>query len=145
VAVTHHPSQPDIDRILQEFKPDILQTDAADIASLRLPEQLELLPVWRAAQAATRLPARLLFEGPSSGAGQTCDWTAASQVARRTELVLAGGLNPNNVAFAIAAVRPFGVDVSSGVEAQPGVKSPAEIANFVNAARIQRVAQEDRV
>jgi phosphoribosylanthranilate isomerase len=59
----------------------------------------------------------------------------ARQVARRTELVLAGGLNPGNVAAAIEAVRPFGVDVSTGVEVRPGVKSPAEIENFVRAAR----------
>jgi phosphoribosylanthranilate isomerase len=50
-------------------------------------------------------------------------------------LILAGGLNPGNVAAAIEAVRPFGVDVSTGVEARPGVKSPAEIENFVRAVR----------
>ena len=143
VAVTRHPTQSDIDRILEGFNPDILQTDVQDLASLQFPVQLELLPVLRA--AAAEMPTRLLFEGANSGTGQTCDWTAASQVARRTQLVLAGGLNPDNVASAIAAVRPFGVDVSSGVETRPGVKSPAEIANFVNAARAQRVAQEDRV
>jgi phosphoribosylanthranilate isomerase len=59
--------------------------------------------------------------------------------------VLAGGLNPNNVASAIAQVRPFGVDVSTGVEACPGVKSPAEIAHFVTAARAVSVAHEDSV
>jgi phosphoribosylanthranilate isomerase len=144
VAVTRHPTQSDIDQILRGFEPDILQTDADDLAALELPGQLELLPVWRDARQ-DGLPARLLFEGPASGAGQKCDWTTAARVARRTELVLAGGLNPNNVASAIAEVRPFGVDVSSGVEARPGVKSPTEIANFVNAARGQRVAQEDRV
>jgi phosphoribosylanthranilate isomerase len=92
------------------------------------------------------LPPRLLFEGATSGAGIPCDWTAAHRVARRTQLVLAGGLNPANVAAAIAAVRPFGVDVSTGVEVRPGVKSPTEIANFVRAAREPRVVvQEDPV
>jgi len=143
VAVTRHPTQDEIEQILEGFKPDILQTDQQDLGALQLPKQLELLPVFRA--VATGLPGRLLFEGANSGTGQTCDWSVASQVARRTELVLAGGLNPNNVASAIAEVRPFGVDVSSGVEVRPGVKGPAEIALFVNAARIQRVAQEDRV
>jgi phosphoribosylanthranilate isomerase len=81
------------------------------------------------------LPPRLLFEGLTSGAGVPCDWTAARRVARRTELVLAGGLNPANVAAAIEAVQPFGVDVSTGVEVRPGVKSPTEIMNFVRAAR----------
>ena len=49
--------------------------------------------------------------------------------------MLAGGLTPGNVAAAIGAVRPYGVDVRSGVESQPGVKAPALIAAFVEAAR----------
>ena len=160
VAVTRHPSQQGIDEIVSVFRPDVLQTDSTDLELLRLPTQLELLPVMRGAgdgkSAAGRgdrggqsrgqgggddgdelvvLPPRLLFEGLTSGAGVPCDWSAAHRVARRTELVLAGGLNPANVAAAIAAVRPFGVDVSTGVEVRPGVKSPAEIMNFVRAAR----------
>jgi phosphoribosylanthranilate isomerase len=145
VAVTRHPSQEDVDRIVDGFKPDVLQTDAADLESLRLPAELELLPVLRNVPANADLPARLLFEGASSGAGVPCDWTAARQIARRAELVLAGGLNPNNVAAAIADVRPFGVDVSTGVEARPGVKSPVEIAHFVTAARAVSGAHEDSV
>ncbi len=145
VAVTRHPSQQDIDEIVSVFKPDALQTDWADLAPLELPKQLQLLPVLRDGDSARELPHRLLFEGPTSGAGIPCDWTAAHRIARRTELILAGGLNPTNVAAAIEAVRPFGVDVSSGVEARPGVKSPAAIMNFVTAARESRVVHEDRV
>jgi len=143
VAVTRHPSQHDIDRILQDFSPDVLQTDSADLCSLQLPRQLDLLPVLRSAQDGSDLPARLLFEGLASGTGMPCDWSAAQQVARRTELVLAGGLNPNNVASAIAQVQPFGVDVSTGVETRPGVKSPAHIVLFVTAARAPSVAHKD--
>jgi len=136
VAVTRHPLQQEIDDILQGFSPDVLQTDAVDLPLLRLPAQLELLPVLRGVQdESTALPGRLLFEGATSGAGVPCDWTAARAVARRTELVLAGGLNPGNIASAIADVAPFGVDVSTGVEARPGVKSPLEIAKFVTAVR----------
>jgi phosphoribosylanthranilate isomerase len=143
VAVTRHPSQQDIDRILEDFKPDVLQTDAVDLRSLLLPMELDLLPVLRNAQDGEDLPARLLFEGLASGTGMPCDWSAAHQVARRTELVLAGGLNPNNVASAIAQVQPFGIDVSTGVEARPGVKSPAQIVLFVTVARASGVAHED--
>jgi phosphoribosylanthranilate isomerase len=85
----------------------------------------------------------LLFEGAVSGAGRTCDWEAAAEVARRSELVLAGGLDPANVAAAIAAVRPFGVDVSSGVEAHPGVKDPQAVERFVKAARMGRAAVQE--
>ncbi|MGH8325111.1 MAG: phosphoribosylanthranilate isomerase, partial [Steroidobacteraceae bacterium] len=130
---------------LKVFKPDVLQTDAADLPLLRLPAQLELLPVLRGVRDESGdLPSRLLFEGPASGAGVPCDWTAARNVARRTELVLAGGLNPGNVAAAIVDVEPFGVDVSSGVEARPGVKSPVEIANFVSAVRDARPGSAGR-
>jgi phosphoribosylanthranilate isomerase len=78
---------------------------------------------------------RILFEGPVSGVGNTSDWNIAAQLARTTELVLAGGLSASNIADAIAAVRPFGVDVSSGVEAAPGIKDPARIHEFVQRAR----------
>ena len=146
VAVTRHPTQQDIDDIVSTFKPDVLQTDSTDLPSLRLPAQLEILPVLRGVgDASDTLPSRLLFEGVTSGAGVPCDWTIARRVARRAELVLAGGLNPTNVAAAIEAVQPFGVDVSTGVEMRPGVKSPVEIANFVRAARESRVVYEDPV
>lgn len=136
VAVTRHPAQAEVDEIVGVFRPDVLQTDAADLLSLRLPAGLESLPVVRAGeQWPAQLPARVLFEGPASGRGMTSDWAAARALARRTELVLAGGLNSGNVAAAIEAVRPFGLDVSSGVETQPGVKSPAAIAAFVSAVR----------
>ena len=65
-----------------------------------------------------------------SGTGVASDWNAARRLARCTQLVLAGGLNTGNVAAAIAAVQPFGVDVSSGVEVRPGMKSPAEIVEL---------------
>ena len=143
VAVTRHPAQDDIDEILALLRPDVLQSDAADFAQLRLPQQLERLPVLRGASDPRTLPPRLLFEGAVSGAGRTCDWDAAAEAARRTELVLAGGLDPANVAAAIAAVRPFGVDVSSGVEAQPGVKDPEAIERFVKAARMGCAAVQE--
>ena len=59
----------------------------------------------------------------------------ARDYARATELVLAGGLTPLNVGDGIARIRPFGVDVSSGVESSPGVKDVAMIHAFVTAAR----------
>lgn len=136
VAVVRHPAQALIDEVLRVFGPDVLQADVAGLARLRLPASLAVLPVVRAAATLPApLPGRLLFEGPVSGAGALSDWQAAAGLARRTQLVLAGGLTPANVAAAISAVRPFGVDVSSGVEAAPGQKSPALIESFVLGAR----------
>ena len=87
------------------------------------------------AMAACALPRRVLFEGPVSGSGRTTDWQQAAELARRAEVILAGGLHAANVGDAIRQVRPFGVDVSSGVEASPGTKSIQKIEQFVAAAR----------
>ena len=56
------------------------------------------------------------------GTGRTVDWAAAADLAAQREIFLAGGLTPDNVADAMARVRPFGIDVSSGVERAPGIK-----------------------
>jgi phosphoribosylanthranilate isomerase len=136
VAVMLHPSQQELDEVWSVFRPDVLQTDIEDLGSLRIPDGLKVVPVVRAgAGLPDELPTRLLFEGPVSGTGSTTDWSAAAQLASRTQLILAGGLKPANVAAAIAASRPFGVDVSSGVEAAPGLKDPAKIHEFVRNAR----------
>jgi phosphoribosylanthranilate isomerase len=152
VAVTRHPSQAQLDEIVRVFAPDVWQSDCDDLAMLRSPTQLARFAVLRAGEARLRaladapggqpawLRGRFLFEGPQSGTGETGDWTAAQSLAAAAraaggELVLAGGLTPENVAAAIRRVRPFGVDVSSGVEERAGVKSPEKIAAFATAAR----------
>jgi phosphoribosylanthranilate isomerase len=142
VAVTKHPSQSEVDEIIEVFRPDVLQSDWQDLEALRLPRDLSVLPVLRSGGGEPApLPKRVLFEGPVSGTGVPTDWPSARAVARRTELILAGGLSPANVAAAIAEVRPFGVDVSSGVESTPGIKSPEKIASFVSAARAARTQE----
>ncbi len=69
------------------------------------------------------------------GTGGRVDWARAAAVARDWRVVLAGGLTPENVGSAVARVRPFGVDVSSGVEQSPGVKDFDKVARFVANAR----------
>jgi phosphoribosylanthranilate isomerase len=136
IAVMKQPSQALLDEVWSVFRPDVLQTDVEDLVALRLPHGLKVMPVLRARRALPEvLPPRVLFEGPVSGTGEITDWAAAAALSQRTQLVLAGGLTPANVADAIAATRPFGVDVSSGVEAQPGVKDPSKIQQFVRNAR----------
>ena len=136
VAVTQHPQQHQVDDILRSFRPDLFQTDLEDFATLHLPQRVARLPVVRATHAPlAEYPARVLFDGVRSGSGEVSDWQQAAALAKRTRLILAGGLHAGNVGEAIRAVRPFGVDASSGVELRPGVKSTAKIMEFVTAAR----------
>ena len=80
----------------------------------------------------------LLLDAPApgyGGSGTTFDWALAAEVAASRLILLAGGLGPDNVAEAIRAVRPWGVDVASGVEASPGVKDPEKLRRFIDAAK----------
>lgn len=141
VAVFLHPTQRQVDAALAAVQPDWVQTDAVDLAQLALPAGQRVLPVYRTDRALpgkAQLPRRCLVESGRSGTGELADWGAVQQLARDCEVVLAGGLDASNVADAIAAVRPWGVDVSSGVESARGVKDTAMILNFVNAARAQQ-------
>jgi phosphoribosylanthranilate isomerase len=137
VAVLRHPAREHWRRVLDVFAPDWLQTDAGDFAAMVLPAACRALPVYRSGgkPAAAELPPRLLFEGAVSGSGRIADWDEAAELAAMAEVVLAGGLDVNNVAAAIERVRPWGVDVSSGVEQQRGIKDPRKIAEFVARAR----------
>jgi phosphoribosylanthranilate isomerase len=73
------------------------------------------------------------------GTGRTIDWNAAAAIAGRRRILLAGGLTPDNVAEAIARVRPFGIDVSSGVERSPGVKDHDRIGRLFEALHASHV------
>ncbi|MGD9851420.1 MAG: phosphoribosylanthranilate isomerase [Nitrospirales bacterium] len=70
------------------------------------------------------------------GTGQTVDWTLAAEAAKAAPILLAGGLTPENVQDAIRRVNPYGVDVSSGVEASPGKKDHAKLREFIQAIRV---------
>ncbi len=83
----------------------------------------------------TRLVVDADVPGLYGGTGETADWDAAGVLATQRELMLAGGLTPDNVAQAIRAVKPAGIDVASGVEASPGHKDRARLAAFIERAR----------
>jgi phosphoribosylanthranilate isomerase len=77
----------------------------------------------------------VLVDGPNPGSGKVFDWSLAERVPPGVRLLLAGGLHHQNVAEAIAALRPWGVDVSSGVERSAGQKDPTKVRLFVQAAK----------
>ncbi|MHB8594972.1 MAG: phosphoribosylanthranilate isomerase, partial [Acidimicrobiales bacterium] len=77
----------------------------------------------------------VLVDAESPGSGEVFDWRLAEGVVDPTRLIVSGGLQPGNVADAIAHLRPFGVDVSSGVESAPGQKDPHKVRAFIFAAR----------
>jgi phosphoribosylanthranilate isomerase len=105
------------------------------------------LPVIKALRAAPGAPdpttaypnAALLLDtyaaGKMGGTGKTFDWRLAVDVAKIRPIILAGGLNPENVADAVRMVRPFAVDVSSGVEIEPGRKDHAKVQRFIREAK----------
>jgi phosphoribosylanthranilate isomerase len=77
----------------------------------------------------------ILMDSAVPGSGQVFDWSLAEGAPSNRRILLAGGLNPFNVADAIKRVRPWGVDVASGVEASPGRKDPRRLKAFIEAAR----------
>ena len=77
----------------------------------------------------------VLVDSPKPGSGQVFDWSLAAEVPGGSRLMLAGGLHPDNVADAINQVRPWGVDVVTGVEKSPGRKDASKIRAFVAAAK----------
>lgn len=139
VAVMRHPTQGEWDAIVTRFAPDWMQTDASDLATLAIGASAYCMPVYRDTpefdSAALDGEMRVLFEAANSGIGERVDWDKAAGLALDTQLMLAGGLDADNVATAIRLVRPWGVDVSSGVEQRRGIKDPNKIVAFVHAVR----------
>ena len=137
VAVMRHPAPDEWRAVLETFAPDVLQTDIEDFETLDVPGTIMRWPVIREGHPAIdgKLPEVFLYEGVQSGVGQTVDWQRAASIAKRGRMILAGGLGIDNIATAIRTVHPWGVDVSSAVEAVPGKKDPGLISLFIKAAK----------
>ncbi len=83
----------------------------------------------------------ILLDGASPGSGTVFDWRLAEGLREPMRLLMSGGLTPDNVGAAISLVRPWGVDVASGVESSPGHKDASKVRAFVSAARDAEVPQ----
>jgi phosphoribosylanthranilate isomerase len=151
VAVFHHPTTALVEEVLAQFSPDWFQAEAEDASIFTAWPRIRFLPVFHdGPDLAERIAAHsdfgpghrrhVLVEGAASGRGMRADWERVGALAAGARLVLSGGLDPDNVGEAIRRVRPWGVDVSSGVESARGVKDPLRIAAFVAAARLREVA-----
>ena len=139
VAVFFNAGSEEIRRVLEVFPADLVQTEPIDGLERTVP----LLPVFHDAEDVVDRVGRLsacfatvLFEASGRGGrGAVPSWARAARIARDRRLVLAGGLTPENVGGAIERVRPFAVDVSSGVECSRGIKDATLIHAFTRAVR----------
>lgn len=133
VCVSHTTLLGDIEAML-DIKPDAIQVSMPPV--LPHPFPVRLIRVVSGEQPLPTNADALLVDG-SAGKGTLFDADLASRVVResRVPVILAGGLNPGNVAQAIIRVRPYGVDVATGVEDSPGVKNEQKVREFVKIAK----------
>ena len=139
VAVMLQPKQSEVDRVLNHMKVNYLQTDVNDFDSFDLKGGTHPLRVYRDNE--TFDPNIMedkpfaLFEGPVSGTGNLVNQERAKIACDSRKVLLAGGLNIDNIQNVLTHVRPFGVDVSSGVEIERGIKSEQKIIEFIRIVR----------
>ena len=134
---------------VEEIK-DIMKTCSLDLVQLHGDETLEIMQslsgkafkafrgVPQSLDGFARVDAPALLvdasvKGVYGGSGVTADWNGAAELAKKYPLLLAGGLTPENVAEAVGSVKPWGVDVASGVESAPGEKDASKMKAFVKA------------
>jgi len=145
VAVVVNESEDTLRAVLRSMAPHRLQLHGDETAGMLKhlqPLAFKALGVARPEDVdiAERFPGDIVLvdahdREQRGGTGKTAPWDLAAEIAGRRRTVLAGGLHPDNVAEAIARVRPWGVDTASGVEISPGKKDRAKITRFVENAR----------
>src|SRR6267378_4050905 len=131
----------------------LLKLNAAQLHGDETPETVaevcRTVPVWKAFRVEPDFHLRTLDEYPEAfaflfdaahtgeygGTGRTTDWDVARRAAAGHRIILAGGLNAENVAAAVRIVRPYGIDVASGVESKPGKKDHGRLREFIQEVR----------
>lgn len=142
VAVYRHPEAELVERAMSVLPPWTLhQSDRADFTdALALAREDRRVPVVRLGPTFERdiagLDGRMvLIEGQESGSGEAAPWHEAGAWIDRCRVVIAGGLTIQNVGQVVRSLRPFAVDVSSGVEREPGIKDAGMVRDFIAAVR----------
>ena len=132
----------EIESILRQVSLDYLQFHGEEspdecgrynkpyIKSMRMEEKIRLTAEVKKYHGSSSLLLDAHVTGMAGGTGQTFDWSRIPASLNKP-IILAGGLTPGNVKTAITSVRPYGVDVSSGVEKSKGIKDPEKIASFI--------------
>ena len=146
VALMVNPSAQQVHAAIEQVRPSLLQFHGDEppefcsgfsvpyIKALRVKTGTDLLQYARTYASAKGLLLDAFVEGTHGGTGAAFDWSLIPRE-RSLPLILAGGLNPDNVSEAIRRVRPWAVDVSSGVEAEKGIKDAALIAAFIRGVK----------
>lgn len=146
VALFVDPQPAEVERVLDEVGPQLLQFQGDEtpdfcvrfgvpyIKAARVRPGMDLLQYARRHRAAKGLLLDAFVEGSHGGTGSTFDWSSIP-AKLPLPLILAGGLDPDNVGDAVRRVRPWAVDVSSGVETGKGIKDAAKIAAFIRGVR----------
>jgi phosphoribosylanthranilate isomerase len=144
VGVFVDPTEPEVDRAFASGAIDLTQfhgDETPDFCSRFAGRYIKALRLADAAalERMAQYPCDLLLVDADTpgfgGSGQRADVALATQAAAARRVILAGGLTPENVAEAVATVKPYGVDVAGGVEREPGVKDWIKVAAFVQAAK----------
>lgn len=114
-------------------------TDVEWIAA-RVPTVIKAVPAGsdQAERAGEFAVPVILIDAPQPGSGEVFDWSLADALPSDKRILLAGGLTPENVASAIETVAPWGVDVATGVESEPGRKDPSALRRFIQNAKAAR-------
>ncbi len=145
-------AQSQIQRLLEQVPIDLLQFHGDEtpdecevygkpyIKVIHMKEGVDLLNAEKQYCNANGLLLDTFIPGEPGGTGERFDWKMVPDEMEKP-IILAGGLTPTNVATAVQKIRPYGVDVSSGVESSKGIKDIVKIANFINA--VQRAANQE--
>ncbi len=149
VAVFHDPTPELLRQADEEVAPDLFQSETSTLVGVPPARMLPVVvggdDLGRDIELAMGISSGEMIVVDSAargGTGRASDWDRLSGLATPAKMILAGGLNPENVGEAVSTVRPFGVDVSSGVERSPGEKDPERMRAFVAAARSATMAPE---